>query len=153
MGANMADPASPAVLTATEPLPARRITAAPPERLVSLDAYRGFVMLAMASGGLALHQVSAKHPESALWRLLGFHAEHVPWEGCSFWDLIQPSFMFMVGVSLPYSLAGRLSRGVSYLWVLAHTLWRAAALVLLAIFLTSNWSARTDFVFTNVLAQ
>jgi predicted acyltransferase len=153
MGANMTDPAPPAVLLAAEPARAVRVPAAPPERLVSLDAYRGFVMLAMASGGLAFHQVAAKHPDSALWSPLGFHAEHVPWEGCSFWDLIQPSFMFMVGVALPYSLAGRLARGVSYPRILVHTVWRAAALVLLAIFLSSNWSARTDFVFVNVLAQ
>jgi uncharacterized membrane protein len=74
MGANMTDPASPAVLLAAEPARAARAPAAPPERLVSLDAYRGFVMLAMASGGLAFHQVAAKHPGSALWSLLGFHA-------------------------------------------------------------------------------
>src|SRR5690348_5430943 len=77
---------------------------APSQRLVSLDAYRGFIMLAMASGGFGFAQVARQLPGDALWQFLGFQFDHVTWEGGSFWDLIQPSFMFMVGVALPYSL-------------------------------------------------
>src|SRR5690349_523774 len=74
------------------------------ERLVSLDAYRGFVMLAMVSGGLGLAKIAKDvHPDSAVWTALGYQAEHVEWGGCSFWDLIQPSFMFIVGVAMPFS--------------------------------------------------
>lgn len=133
-------------------------TAAPlprekPARLVSLDAYRGAIMLFMASGGLALPAVAKHFPDSPIWRFLAFNTEHVPWVGCSLWDLIQPSFMFMVGVSMPYSIASRRARGDSETKILAHVLYRAVFLVLLAIFLTSNWSKQTEFVFTNVLAQ
>ena len=39
-----------------------------------------------------------------------FH--HHPWNGLRFWDLIQPYFMFIVGVAMPYSLANRMKRGV-----------------------------------------
>ncbi len=76
-----------------------------PDRLVSLDAYRGLTMLAMASGGLALHRVAQKFPDSRFWQIVGYQFEHVPWVGCALWDLIQPSFMFMVGVSMAYSCA------------------------------------------------
>jgi len=81
-------------------------TAAPlprekPARLVSLDAYRGAIMLFMASSGLALPAVAKHFPDSPIWRFLAFNTDHVPWVGCSLWDLIQPSFMFMVGVSMP----------------------------------------------------
>lgn len=135
-------------------------TAAPlprekPARLASLDAYRGAIMLFMASGGLALPQVAKQFPESPVWRFLAFNTDHVPWVGCSLWDLIQPSFMFMVGVAMPYSIASRRARGDSEPKILAHVLYRAVFLVLLAIFLTSNGSRprQTAYVFTNVLAQ
>jgi predicted acyltransferase len=37
--------------------------------------------------------------------------------------------------------------------MLVHAIWRSIALVLLAVFLTSSWSAKTEWIFTNVLAQ
>ncbi len=125
-----------------------------PARLVSLDAYRGAIMLFMASGGLALPAVAKHFPDSPVWRFLAFNTEHVPWAGRhSLWDLIQPSFMFMVGVAMPYSIASRRARGDSEKKIIAHVLYRALVLVLLAIFLSSNWSRQTNFVFVNVLAQ
>jgi heparan-alpha-glucosaminide N-acetyltransferase len=144
--------------TAERPLPRDTPSAVPaarekPARLVSLDAYRGAIMLFMASGGLALPDVAKHFPDSSLWRFLAFNTDHVEWVGCSLWDLIQPSFMFMVGVAMPYSIASRRARGESERIIVAHVLYRAVFLVLLAIFLTSNWSKQTDFVFTNVLAQ
>jgi predicted acyltransferase len=133
-------------------------------RLASLDAYRGFIMLTMASGGLGLMAISKKlDPPSPVWDFLGYQLDHVAWEGCAFWDLIQPSFMFMVGVALPYSLASRSARGDSWGWQALHAAWRAVALVLLAVFLSSP--ARlppgmkgydgplTNWIFPNVLAQ
>ena len=61
--------------------------------------------------------------------------------------------MFMVGVALPWSLASRTARGQHFGPLLVHAFWRSLVLVLLAVFLTSAWSPRTDWVFTNVLAQ
>src|SRR5262245_34302473 len=69
-----------------------------PGRLRSLDAYRGFIMLAMASGGLGFAVMARNYPDNALLQFLGYEFDHVDWTGCAFWDLIQPSFMFMVGV-------------------------------------------------------
>ncbi|QDV32654.1 acyltransferase family protein [Tautonia plasticadhaerens] len=126
---------------------------AKPGRLVSLDAFRGAVMLLMASSGLGLAAVAEHHEGSPTWRFIGSQVEHAPWVGCTLWDLIQPAFMFMVGVALPFSIANRQGRGQGFGTMLAHALWRSAALVLLAVFLTSNWSDRTVWVFTNVLAQ
>ena len=149
---------SPALGTVERPLkrdtPAT--TSAPhekPARLLSLDAYRGAIMLFMASGGLALPAAAKQFPDSPIWRFLAFNTDHVEWVGCSLWDLIQPSFMFMVGVAMPYSIAGRRAKGESERKIALHVLYRAVLLVLLAVFLTSNWSKQTDFVFVNVLAQ
>jgi len=102
----------------------------PPPRLVSLDAYRGFIMLAMASGGLAFASMAATldkagKPVPPVLEFLGFQFDHVAWIGCAFWDLIQPSFMFMVGVAVPFSLASRIARGQSRVKLWAHALWRA----------------------------
>ncbi|RUL83956.1 acyltransferase family protein [Tautonia sociabilis] len=125
-----------------------------PGRLASLDAFRGAVMILMASGGLGLARVAEEYGDSRPWlRAVGEQVEHVPWVGCSLWDLIQPAFMFMVGVALPFSIANRTARGQSFGPMFAHALWRSAALVLLAVYLTSSWSDRTVWVFTNVLAQ
>ena len=61
--------------------------------------------------------------------------------------------MFMVGVALPWSVANRQARGQTFgkLWL--HASWRGLFLVLLAVFLSSNWSKQTDWTFPNVLAQ
>ncbi len=125
-----------------------------PARLASLDAYRGAIMLFMASGGLALPAVARNFPDNRTWQLLAFNTDHVPWIGCSLWDLIQPSFMFMVGVAMPYSIASRRAKGDSPTKIVAHVLYRAVFLVLLGIFLSSNGSkGSTYFTFTNVLSQ
>jgi heparan-alpha-glucosaminide N-acetyltransferase len=130
-------------------------TSGPPgsARLVSLDAYRGAIMLLMASGGLGLAQATRGLDPGSPWRWVGGQVEHAEWAGFTLWDFIQPAFMFMVGVALPWSLASRRTRGQGFGVMLAHALWRSLALVLLAVFLTSAWSPRTDWVFTNVLAQ
>ena len=123
------------------------------KRLVSLDAYRGAIMLMMASSGLGLAQVAQLHPDSGLWRFIAHQTEHSLWAGFTLWDIIQPAFMFMVGVALPWSVANRRARSQSFRSMLAHALWRALALVLLAVFLTSAWSRQTVWSFNNVLAQ
>src|SRR5215203_626557 len=82
-------------------------------RLGSIDAYRGFVMLLMMAEVLHLAAVAAKLPDSAFWKFLAHHQTHVTWAGCSLHDLIQPSFSFLVGVSLPFSIASRVAKGQS----------------------------------------
>jgi len=144
-------PAAPEAERSGKPAPARAR-----ERLVSLDAYRGFIMLAMASGGFAVAKVVRENPplqESETWRFLARQLDHVQWKGCAFWDLIQPAFMFMVGVSMAYSYANRQARGQSYRNMFGHALFRSFVLVALGVFLTSNGEPRTNFVFANVLCQ
>ena len=126
-------------------------------RLVSLDAYRGLTMLAMASGGLGLYRVAenlrAAGDDSRVWNFVGYQFEHVEWIGCSPWDLIQPSFMFIVGVAMAYSCASRQARGQTYGQMLRHAVVRAIVLVLLGVFLRSDGRQQTYFTFTDVLSQ
>ena len=141
-------------------------TSSTPNRVISIDAYRGFVMLAMASSGFGLAAL-AKNPEVLkqfdgpgvnqlirwLQQILGYQFDHVAWSGCGFWDLIQPSFMFLVGVSLPFSYSRREREGESTTQHWRHVLWRSFVLVALGVFLSSHGKAQTNFTFVNVLSQ
>jgi heparan-alpha-glucosaminide N-acetyltransferase len=136
----------------TVPASGAAAPAAPP-RLASLDAYRGLVMFLMMAEVLRLADVAAAVPGSAFWSFLAFHQTHAPWAGCSLHDLIQPSFSFMVGVAVPYSLASRLARGQSKSFMTLHAFWRAFVLVLLGIFLRSIGREFTRFTFEDTLTQ
>src|SRR6478735_8599007 len=96
----------------------------PRVRLASLDTYRGFVMFLMAAELLRLPSVAKNFPDSWFWNTVKFHNEHVTWTGCSLHDLIQPSFSFMVGVALPFSIASRSAQGQSKGVMWLHALWR-----------------------------
>ncbi|MBL9189199.1 MAG: DUF5009 domain-containing protein [Opitutaceae bacterium] len=124
-----------------------------PARLASIDAYRGFVMLLMMAEVLRLKRVAAALPESGLWQFLAWHQTHVEWIGCTLHDLIQPSFSFLVGVALPYSIAARLARGDSPARMTLHAAWRALLLILLGIFLRSASRNTTNWTFEDTLTQ
>lgn len=122
-------------------------------RLASIDAYRGFVMLLMLGEVLHLSKVAKALPESSFWRFLASHQSHVPWVGCSLHDLIQPSFSFLVGVACVFSLAKRRSRPDAWYALPAHTLFRAAVLVGLGVWLRSLGKPQTYWTFEDTLTQ
>lgn len=124
-----------------------------PARNQSIDVYRGFVMFLMMAEVLRLSKVAAAFPESGFWAFLAYHQTHVEWVGASLHDLIQPSFSFLVGVALPYSVAARMARGESEGKLFAHALWRAFLLAALGIFLRSTHSPQTNFTFEDTLTQ
>jgi len=124
-----------------------------PRRVVAIDAYRGLVMFLMMAEALHLSQLAKNFPDSPFWRIVGFNTEHVEWAGCSLHDLIQPSFSFLVGVALPFSVASRLAKGDSFGRLLAHAVWRSVLLVALGIFLRSTHSGQTNFTFEDTLSQ
>jgi heparan-alpha-glucosaminide N-acetyltransferase len=123
------------------------------ERLASLDAYRGLVMLLMLGEVLRFCAVAAARPGSALWAFLCHHQSHVPWVGGSLHDMIQPSFSFLVGVALPFSVASRAAAGQTRRRLVAHAFWRAFVLVVLGIVLRSVDKMRPYFTFEDTLTQ
>ena len=125
----------------------------PPPRLQSMDAYRGFVMFLMMAEVLHLSRVYAAHPDSIFWKVLAWNQTHVEWFGCSLHDLIQPSFSFLVGVALPYSIASRVAKGQSKRYMFLHASWRALVLVLLGVFLRSVGKQQTNWTFEDTLSQ
>jgi heparan-alpha-glucosaminide N-acetyltransferase len=122
-------------------------------RLVSLDAFRGMVMILMLAEQMRLPEVARAFPHSALWGLIAFNTEHVEWQGCSLHDLIQPGFSFLVGAALPFSIASRKREGQTFGQMLGHAARRALLLILLGIFLRSLWSRQTYFTFEDTLTQ
>jgi predicted acyltransferase len=99
MSTSTASPAAAAAGAVTGPPRPR-----PGQRLVSLDVFRGFTMFwllggkafVMAIAGLGLGVVS---------EFIKYELTHTPWAGLRYYDLIWPSFMLMVGVSIPFSMA------------------------------------------------
>lgn len=124
-----------------------------PQRVSSVDAYRGFVMFLMMAEVLRFGKVSEAIPSSAFWAFLDYHQSHVSWVGCSLHDLIQPSFSFLVGVALPYSMASRASQQQSTGNMWYHTIRRSLILILLGIFLRSMHADQTNFTFEDTLTQ
>ncbi|MFK5922533.1 MAG: DUF5009 domain-containing protein [Verrucomicrobiota bacterium] len=126
-------------------------------RLHSLDAYRGLIMISLAFGGFGLYGTAKNHlaenPDSNLWQNILHNFHHVEWTGFGYWDLIQPSFMFMVGVSMAYSYTKRASLGHSWFRMFGHALWRSLVLILLGVLLSSNGKDQTNWWFMNVLSQ
>ena len=106
----------------------------------------------MASGGFGITQMAEQHPGS-WWPTIATQFEHCDWSGGSLWDLIQPAFMFMVGLAMAYSYARRGAQGDGFTKMLGHGIVRAVVLVLLAVLLASKGKTQTEWVFTNVLGQ
>ena len=130
----MANLVSPPVVNATsslaaEPETKRMAVPAAPERLGSLDAFRGFVMLWIIGGeGLMVGLVALGH--NRVIDTIVYELSHTPWQGLRFYDCIWPCFMLMVGVSVPLSFAKR-SITQTYHQQLAHAAKRAIVLFLL----------------------
>jgi len=123
------------------------------QRNVAVDVYRGFVMFLMMAEVLHLARVSAAYPGNWFWSILAYNQTHVDWAGCSLHDLIQPSFSFLVGVALPYSIASRLAKGATFRQLLIHTIWRSLLLTALGVFLRSTHAPQTYFTFEDTLSQ
>ena len=122
-------------------------------RVASVDAFRGLVMTLMFAEVMELPRLGATFSRNAFWRFIAFHNEHVEWQGCSLHDLIQPGFSFLVGVSMPFSLASRRAKGQSFRRLFAHAAWRALILIFLGIFLRSMGGSQTYFTFVDTLSQ
>ena len=110
-------------------------------------------MLLMMAEVLRFSQVAQSFPGNWFWNLLSYNQSHVQWAGCSLHDTIQPSFSFLVGVALPYSIASRTAKGKTFGNQMGHAIWRAFLLIILGIFLRSMDQPQTYFTFEDTLTQ
>lgn len=120
------------------------------ERLYSLDAFRGLTMIWMFSEGFGL-SVFEKDPG---WKgALAAQFDHAAWIGYNAWDLIQPFFMFIVGVAMPYAFAKREAAGEGWSRQFVHVLRRCALLIGFGLVARSVQAGRPNLDLINVLAQ
>jgi heparan-alpha-glucosaminide N-acetyltransferase len=126
-------------------------------RIASIDIYRGIVMFLMLAEMLHLYKLKDGMPADSWYskpfEWLAFHTTHVAWRGCSLHDMIQPSFTFLVGAAMAFSLTSRSQSGQSWSARFGHALWRSVVLVFLGIFLRSLGKNDTNFTFDDTLTQ
>lgn len=120
-----------------------------PVRILAIDAYRGFTMLLLISGGLGLGSLA----KDANWGWLADQVSHRDWVGLTLWDLIQPSFMFLVGVSMPFAFALRTEKGDTFGQQFCHVIKRATVLILVGVCLDSLGKQLVQLQFIRVLQQ
>jgi len=95
-----------------------------PQRLVSLDVFRGLTVVGM---------VLVNNPGS--WAHIYWPLEHAEWNGWTPTDLIFPFFLFIVGVAIPLGLGKRVERGDKFKDLFLKILYRSAVIFLLGEFL------------------
>jgi predicted acyltransferase len=81
----------------------------PARRFMSVDALRGFDMFWIIGGDHLIRSLPKAH-DSALTRTLAAQMEHCDWAGFHFYDLIFPLFVWIVGVSIPFSIPKMIER-------------------------------------------
>ena len=101
------------------------------KRLESLDALRGFDMFFITGGATLLTAIAALFPDSAAWQTIARHMDHVPWDGLVHHDTIFPLFLFIAGISFPFSLQKQQQKGKSMTSIYLKILRRGLLLVLL----------------------
>ena len=119
------------------------------KRYVALDAYRGFIMLILAAEGFGFSALKG----DPTWGRIAHWFNHVPWEGGVFWDMIQPAFMFMVGVAMPFALARRTELGATRRDNFRHVLMRSIRLIVLSEILIWVQAGQIKPQLINVLSQ
>jgi predicted acyltransferase len=119
------------------------------ERYVTLDAYRGAVLVLVVSGGFGLAAL-APHPGDVHFPTWFNHAA---WEGVLLWDLALPAFLFVAGVAMAFALARRRALGASSRQLCWHVASRLLALILLSQILDWMAAGKPQFQLHHALSQ
>ncbi len=123
-------------------------------RLLSLDFFRGITMFLLVAEGTELWSVLVHDPIAGTFLEPVFQQfHHHPWNGLRFWDLIQPFFMFIVGVAMPFSYAKRLKRGDSKSKITKHIIQRCIILLAFGVGLHCGYRHKLVWELWNVLSQ
>ena len=126
----------------------------PEGRLLSLDFFRGLTMFLLIGDFSYLFTYLVK-PEfnGTIIHFIGTQFHHHPWHGLHFWDLIQPFFMFIVGVAIPFSVANRTKKGETQSDLIKHAFKRSALMLLFGWGLYCIEPGHITLRFQNVLSQ
>jgi predicted acyltransferase len=100
------------------------------ERLTSIDFFRGLTMFLLIGESTRLYGYLPSIG-TGFTQFLGNQLQHHDWHGLHFWDLIQPFFMFIVGVSIPFAVANRRKKGATEKSIMLHAIKRSLLLFFL----------------------
>jgi predicted acyltransferase len=122
------------------------------ERMLSIDFFRGFTMFLLIGESTRLfsHILSI---DTGFTQFIGNQLSHHEWHGLHFWDLIQPFFMFIVGVAIPFAVANRQKKGDTDKSIAFHAYKRSFLLLFLGWALYCIGPGRIVFRLQDVLAQ
>ena len=123
------------------------------ERITSVDFFRGFTMFLLIGASTGLYSYFSSIENSSIMQFIGTQLSHHEWHGLHFWDLIQPFFMFIVGVAIPFAVANRIKKGDSNRQIMLHALKRSFLLLFLGWALYCVGPGKIVFRFQDVLAQ
>ena len=100
------------------------------QRLYSLDALRGFDMFWIIGGDRLVNNLAlaTDHP---FWKSFDEQLHHPYWNGFTAYDLIFPLFMFVAGVSVPYSVGRDLEKGKTKSRIITKVIMRGLLLIVL----------------------
>jgi predicted acyltransferase len=101
-------------------------------RVAALDALRGFDMFWIIGGDAIVRSLPAVK-DGPLTRFLAGQVEHRPWAGFTFYDLIFPLFLFVVGAVMPFSLLKKAEQGESRKRLYIRIVRRSFILILLGL--------------------
>ena len=123
-------------------------------RLMSLDVFRGLTMFFLVAEGAGVYQALQNSAlQGTAWNSIVVQFTHHPWNGLRAWDLVQPFFMFIVGVAMPFSFTNRWERGDTWLTTFRHVLFRSFILFLFGVLLHCVYKQRLVWELWNVLTQ
>jgi predicted acyltransferase len=125
-----------------------------PTRLYSLDALRGFDMFWIMGAEEIFHGM-ARATNAPFWNAISLQFTHPEWNGFHAYDMIFPLFLFMAGVSTPFSVGRELEKGTSRERLLWRVIKRAFILVLLGIIANNGLKIQpiADIRFASVLGR
>ncbi len=124
-----------------------------PGRLLSLDFFRGATMFLLIGESTLLYNRWHEYTDSGSFlHELAVQFHHHPWNGLRFWDLVQPFFMFIVGVAMAYSIRKR-RKHQSSRQVTLHIIKRCLILFFLGVILHCGYQGRLVWELWNVLTQ
>ena len=124
------------------------------KRFLPLDAFRGLIMVILVSDGFGLGVWDRRWPaEHPIFHLIGQQFEHVDWVGTHFWDLVAPAFLFMVGMSMSYSVFSRTEQGVPFAQSFRRVGMRFLRLMVLSQIIISIEENHLHFQMHNILTH
>lgn len=123
------------------------------ERLLSLDFYRGLIMVILVLGESGFFSKLNKASDNPFTRFLASEFEHSKWHGLHFWDLLLPSFMLVAGVALALSYNRQQQSGHTWKESFVKVLKRSFWLLFWGVLIYSVRNQQLNLQFSNVLTE